>query len=514
MWDQPSQGRKDLPGGTAVSGGARIPLNGPGWGWYTDAGKEDRTYSALWAKRQKAVVDAVKHSWHGYESYAWGMDELTPLSRGGKDTFGGMGATLIDSLDTLHMMGLYSDFRRARDWVATSFDLQHDAKLSLFEATIRIVGGLIAAFDASGDALFLTKAEELASKMLDNFQDRRQGIRAVLPVNDVFLNPHSLETMRAKGNKPETVSLAEFGSFTLEWHALSARTGKLEYGVQADSIIYGLNQRYPKQAFLPVWFNRFSGKYNPGNTYSVGGLADSYYEYLLKLWLLRGRRGEVYRSMWEKAMDEVLDRLVHVSSDGLTYVGLISVAKKAGSKGTFKPKMEHLACYLPGNLALGVGEGAVRGAKAQHYAAVAANLTYTCWQMYERMPTGLAPEAVTFHPMLGMTMEKDSSRNQLRPEAVESLYYLWRLTGDRKYRDWGWAMFQAFQKHSRGKTGYHSIADVNKVPPRPEDKMESFWLAETLKYFWLLFGKPEMLALDKYVLNTEAHPLRIQAGAQ
>lgn len=66
---------------------------------------------------------------------------------------------------------------RARDWVATNFDLQHDAKLSLFEATIRIVGGLIAAFDASGDAMFLAKAEELASKMLDNFQDREQGMR-------------------------------------------------------------------------------------------------------------------------------------------------------------------------------------------------------------------------------------------------------------------------------------------------------------------------------------------------
>ncbi len=66
---------------------------------------------------------------------------------------------------------------RARDWVATSFDLQHDAKLSLFEATIRIVGGLIAAFDASGDAMFLTKAEELASKMLGYFQDREQGMR-------------------------------------------------------------------------------------------------------------------------------------------------------------------------------------------------------------------------------------------------------------------------------------------------------------------------------------------------
>ena len=87
-----------------------------------------------------------------------------------------------------------------------------------------------------------------------------------------------------------------------------------------------------------------------------------------------------------------------------------------------------------------------------------ANLDKSKWIKLPPADAGLAPEAVTFHPKLGMTVEKDSSRNQLRPEAVESLYYLWRLTGERKYRDWGWAMFQAFQKHSRGKTGYHSIA--------------------------------------------------------
>lgn len=77
----------------------------------------------------------------------------------------------------------------------------------------------------------------------------------MLPVNEVFLNPHSLETIRAKANMPETVSLAEFGSFTLEWHALSVRTGKPEYGLLADKVLNGLNQRYPKQAssgLLPI----------------------------------------------------------------------------------------------------------------------------------------------------------------------------------------------------------------------------------------------------------------------
>lgn len=70
---------------------------------------------------------------------------------------------------------------------------------------------------------------------------------------------------------------------------------------------------------------------------------------------------------------------------------------------------------------------------------------------------GLAPETVTFDPALGMTVEKSSAQNKLRPEALESLYYMWRLTGERKYREWGWSIFQAFQKHCRGKTGYHSI---------------------------------------------------------
>ena len=81
------------------------------------------------------------------------------------------------------------------------------------------------------------------------------GKHTLLPVNEVFLNPHSLETIRAKANMPETVSLAEFGSFTLEWHALSVRTGKPEYGLLADKVLNGLNQRYPKQAssgLLPI----------------------------------------------------------------------------------------------------------------------------------------------------------------------------------------------------------------------------------------------------------------------
>ena len=98
--------------------------------------------------------------------------------------------------------------------------------------------------------------------------------------------------------------------------------------------------------------------------------------------------------------------------------------------------------------------------------------------------------------------------NLQRPETVESLLYMWRITGEVKYRDWGWDMFQAFVEHTAldDGTGYTSIGNVNQVPTPKRDNMESFWLAETLKYFYLLFGEDDVLPLDQIVFNTEAHP--------
>ena len=93
--------------------------------------------------------------------------------------------------------------------------------------------------------------------------------------------------------------------------------------------------------------------------------------------------------MWEKATDEALERLVAISPGGLTFLG------QRKHSGNLIGKMEHLACYFPGSMALGVAQGAVSGPKAQHYLDVAANLTYTCWQMYERTTTGaLLPDGI------------------------------------------------------------------------------------------------------------------------
>jgi len=93
----------------------------------------------------------------------------------------------------------------------------------------------------------------------------------------------------------------------------------------------------------------------------------------------------------------------------------------------------------------------------------------------------------------------------LRPEAIESVFYMYRITGEQYWRDRGWEMFTAVQDHTRTVFGNSAIDDVTKAAPELEDSSESFWIAETLKYFYLLFDEPDKWSLDDWVLNTEAH---------
>ena len=96
----------------------------------------------------------------------------------------------------------------------------------------------------------------------------------------------------------------------------------------------------------------------------------------------------------------------------------------------------------------------------------------------------------------------------LRPEAIESVFMLHRLTADPRWADSAWVMFEAIERLTRTPIAAASLDDVTQPRPRQVDSMESFWLAETLKYFYLVFADPDLVSLDDWVLNTEAHPLR------
>ncbi|KAL5756783.1 hypothetical protein ACOSP7_021216 [Xanthoceras sorbifolium] len=440
-------------------------------------------------QRREKVKEAMIHAWSSYEKYAWGQDELQPQTKNGVNSFGGLGATLIDALDTLYIMGLDEQFQKAREWVANSLDFNKDYDASVFETTIRVVGGLLSAYDLSNDKVFLEKARDIADRLLPAW-NTPTGI----PYNIINLAHGNARNPSWTGGDS---ILADSGTEQLEFIALSQRTGDLKYQQKAEKTIAEISKTFPDDGLLPIYINPDRG----GGSYSVitfGAMGDSFYEYLLKVWIQGNKTAAVkhYREMWETSMKGLLSLVKRTTPSSFAYL-----CEKNGQSLT--DKMDELACFAPGMLALGsfgYGPG-----DSEKFLSLAEELAWTCYNFYQSTPTKLAGENYFFHA--GEDMTVGTSWNILRPETIESLFYLWRLTGNKTYKEWGWNIFQAFEKNSRVESGYVGLKDVNTGVK--DNMMQSFFLAETLKYLYLLFSPPTVISLDEWVFNTEAHPLRI-----
>lgn len=217
-------------------------------------------------QRREKVKEAMLHAWNSYVKYAWGQDELQPQTKNGVNSFGGLGATLVDSLDTLYIMGLKDEFQKAREWVATSLDFNKDYVASVFETTIRVVGGLLSAYDLSGDKIFLEKAKDIADRLLPAW-DTPTGI----PYNRINLahgNPHN------HGWTGGESILADSGTEQLEFIALSQRTGDPKYQQKAEKVIRQLQKTYPSDGLLPIYINPHSGAAASYSTVTFGAMGD------------------------------------------------------------------------------------------------------------------------------------------------------------------------------------------------------------------------------------------------
>ncbi|CAL8990470.1 unnamed protein product [Prunus brigantina] len=440
-------------------------------------------------ERRRAVKEAMIHAWTCYEMYAWGRDELQPQTRDGVDSFGGLGATLVDSLDTLYIMGLDEQFQRAREWVARSLNFNKNYEASVFETTIRVIGGLLSAYDLSDDKVFLEKARDIADRLLPAW-NTPSGI----PYNIINLRYGDAHNPRWTGGKS---ILADAGSEQLEFIALSQRTNDPKYQQKVEYVIEELHKTFPADGLLPIYIDPHTG-ITSYSKISFGAMGDSFYEYLLKAWIQGNKTESVthYREMWETSMKGLKSLIRRTTPSSYAYI-----CEKTGS--SLSDKMDELACFAPGMLALGsTGYGPD---EAEKFLSLAEELAWTCYNFYQTTPTKLAGENYYFPA--GQDMTVGTSWSILRPETVESLFYLWRLTGNKTYQEWGWNIFQAFEKNSRVDTGYSGLKDVSSG--EKDNMMQSFFLAETLKYLYLLFSPPSFISLDEWVFNTEAHPLRI-----
>ncbi|GMH31074.1 hypothetical protein Nepgr_032917 [Nepenthes gracilis] len=493
-----------------------------------------------WMARQQRVREAFIHAWSGYAKYAMGFDELMPLSTRGVDGLGGLGATIVDAIDTAMIMGVDDIVSEAGSWIETHLveRIKQKGQVNLFETTIRILGGLLSAYHLSGGGtspthvgpksiVYLNAARTLADRLLSAFTLSPTPV----PFSDVVLHDNSAHPA------PDGLSsTSEVSTLQLEFNFLSTLTGDPKYREEAMKVLEHLKTLPKVEGLVPIYISSHTGEFS-GENIRLGSRGDSYYEYLLKVWLQQGTSRSsnltYLYDMYQEAMKGVKHLLVRKSiPNGLVFVGELPY----GSKGAFSPKMDHLVCFLPGTLALGATKGITK-VKAMkdnllsfedlENLKLAEDLAKTCFEMYSVTSTGLAPEIAYFHVkeffeagldggnktseyVNDIIIKSADRHNLLRPETVESLFVLYRITKDPKYRDWGWQIFEAFEKYTKVESGgYSSLDDVTTLPPHKRDKMETFFLGETLKYLYLLFGDSTIIPLDKFVFNTEAHPLPI-----
>ncbi len=457
-------------------------------------------------ERGLLVREAFRHAWGGYKQFAWGRDTLHPVSRTGSDDFLHMSISVVDAMDTAWLMGEREIFEEQYAFVVRSVRFAHQEDINLFETTIRVVGGLLSAFCLSQRRPLLQLAEDLGRRLLPAF-DSPTGL------------PYGTLGLRSgKRYNPTWVqgasTLAEAGTLTLEFRMLSFLTGDPAFAEAVDRAMRFIERAADTPAavdgLLPMFLHPDTGQPS-GAVLTLGARGDSLYEYLLKAHLQSDRSEPWLRRLYDNAVAGALKHLVRNTTRGrqLTYV-----AEMDRESRQHKPKMDHLVCFMPGMLALGaIGQRPTPALSHQH-TEIAKRLLHTCRLMYDT-PSGLAPEIVQLDAGLDdMVPMPDAKHSLLRPETLESLFVLWRLTKDPVYREWGWEIFKAISSHARVRTGgFSGVKDVMATPVQWNDKMDSFFLAETLKYAFLLFADDDLLPLDKVVFNTEAHPLPVFSEA-
>ena len=298
-------------------------------------------------KRRDYVKAMMQFAWKGYVDHAFGQDEIKPSSGRGDNNWGGLGIQLVDCLDTLWLVGMKDEFWQARDWVRDHLNHNVGRAVSVFETTIRSLGGLLAAYDWSGDQAFLDQALDLGKRLGHAFDNSNTG----LPFGQVNLGSGRSNNIGwARGN----VILSEFGSMQLEFRMLdqSAKTPETaELRRKNEHVFEIMNQISPRNGLFPYYLsnNDPSGQPRFKNDHlTFGAMADSFYEYMLKVWLQGGKTEPLYREMYDKAMQGMHDELLQTSKPS----GLVYIADKIGAS-RYDYKMDHLVCFMGGLLALG-----------------------------------------------------------------------------------------------------------------------------------------------------------------
>jgi ER degradation enhancer, mannosidase alpha-like 2 len=415
------------------------------------------------------------HAWEGYKKYAWGHDDLKPLSKSYHDWYAQpLLMTPVDALDTMIIMGFKEEAARTKQYILENLSFDKDIYVQNFEITIRLLGGLLSAYELTGDKRLLRLAEDLGNRLLPVFNSPTG-----LPYRYV-----NLRTGKVRG---EVSNPAETGTLLIEFGTLSKLTRKPVFYEKAKRALVETYVRRSPLGLIGTRVNVETGKWTNTDSH-ISAEIDSYYEYLLKCWLLFDDQD--CKRMWQESI-RAINR--HLADE---------------PKRTAGQRNKGELWYGHADMNTGKRSATVYGALDAFFPAVlalsgdldrAARLQTSSFRMWNQH--GIEPEEFDYKKM-----QVVSAAYPLRPEIVESTYYLFHYTKDPRYLRMGESLFRDFVKHCRTEAGYAALKSV--VTKEQSDSMQSFLFAETFKYFYLLFAPPKTLNFNKVIFNTEAHPIR------
>ncbi|XP_074861324.1 ER degradation-enhancing alpha-mannosidase-like protein 1 isoform X1 [Carettochelys insculpta] len=500
-WLQPRPAERAHWGGLFGGGGG-------GGGGSVGGDEYEKRYSGAFPSQLRAQLrDAARGMFaFGYDNYmrhAFPQDELNPLHCSGRgpdradpsnlninDVLGNYSLTLIDALDTLAVMGNSSEFQKAVKLVIDTVSFDKDSTVQVFEATIRVLGSLLSAHiiitdtkQPFGDMTIkdyddelLHMARDLAVRLLPAFENTKTGI----PYPRV-----NLKSGVPPDSNNETCT-AGAGSLLVEFGILSRLLGDSTFEWVARRAVKALwSLRSNDTGLLGNVVNIQTGHW-VGKQSGLGAGLDSFYEYLLKSYILFGEKedlemfNDAYRSI-QNYLRRGREACNEGEGDPPLYVNV-----NMFSGQLMNTWIDSLQAFFPG---LQVLIGDVEDAICLHA------FYYAIWKRYGALPERYnwqlqAPD-VLFYP--------------LRPELVESTYLLYQATKNPFYLHVGMDILQSLEKYTKVKCGYATLHHV--IEKSKEDRMESFFLSETCKYLYLLFDEenPVHKSGNKYMFTTEGH---------
>ncbi|XP_026302101.1 ER degradation-enhancing alpha-mannosidase-like protein 3 [Apis mellifera] len=458
---------------------------------------EDDPLEYMSKEERKALKEEARdmfcHAYNAYMDNAYPADELMPLSCKGRyrgsepnrgdidSTLGNFSLTLVDTLDTLVVLGDLEEFEHAVKLVVRDVSFDTDVIVSLFETNIRMLGGLLSGhilaeyLQQRADIMpwyrgeLLNLAKDLGYRFLPAF-NTTTGI----PYGRINLK-YGMKDVPLEVSRETCTACA--GSMILEMAALSRLTGEPIFEEKAQKAMDVLwRMRHRGTDLMGSVLNVHSGDWVRRDS-GVGAGIDSYYEYCLKAYILLG--DEKYLGRFNKHYQAVMKYV----SQGPMLLDVHMHRPNTNSKNF----MDALLAFWPG---LQVLKGDIKPAVETH------EMLYQVMQRHN-----FIPEAFT------TDFQVHWGHHPLRPEFLESTYFLYRATGDHYYLGVGRKVLKSLQTYARVPCGYAAVSDVR--TNKHDDTMDSFVLSETFKYLFLLFAEPGelLLDLDEFIFTTEGHLL-------